>query len=390
MQNIFDYLEWRGDLSFEVDGLNEIDNLVFSTLAYLEYGGIIAPNAGKGSITLSKIAEKSGKSIAGMSAFYTNPFFRQIPNLLAKAAQSARYRDIELSSYVNKFDPEMSKQFSAVVFSINKNLHFIAFRGTDDTLAGWEEDFQMSFKDEVQAQQNAVAYMEKVISSYDGDFYIGGHSKGGNLAVYAAAHASSRMRDRIIWVYNNDGPGFHNKIIKSEGYQKILRKVSTFIPKSSIVGMLLEHGEDYIVVSSSEIGILQHDTFSWQVKGTHFVYAKGLTKSSLNFNKTVRLWLDQLSLEQRAQFVDVIFDIIQATGAMTVSELSDEKLKATDAMIKTFKNMSPETKSLLKKTIELFFDESKKVMRSSIEADINLLFSKRRLKKSKLKLLGNK
>jgi len=378
MQNIFDYMEWRGDLSFARDSFNEVDNLILSVLAYLQFDGIVPQESSRDSISLLKAAERFGKTMDKPSSIDRNPFFKQIPKLLSKAAQTTRYGDIQLSGYENQVDYKQSKQFSAVVFSINSKQHYIAFRGTDDTLIGWKEDLQMSFMDEVQAQKQAVTYMNRIFSNLAGNFYLGGHSKGGNLAVYAATHATENIRDRIIGIYNNDGPGFQTNIIQSEGYQNVLGKISTFIPKSSIVGMLLEHVGEYKVVGSSETGIMQHDAFSWEVKGAKFVYEKGLTKESLNLNSTVRAWLNQLSLEERAQFVDALFDIIQATGAKTVGELAKEKLVMANTMIKAYKNMDTLTQLHLKKTIKIFFEESQKTLKKSITADIDLALSKKK------------
>ncbi|MDD4402120.1 MAG: DUF2974 domain-containing protein [Desulfitobacteriaceae bacterium] len=340
----------------------------------MEFDGIVPSEAKSGSIPLSKVAEQLRNK---PSSHNSDPFFGKIPEFLQRTAQSERFRDVEISCYVNQVNHEQSMQFSAAVFSINAKQHFIAFRGTDYSLAGWKEDFQMSFTDEVQAQRNAKTYTHNIFSKYKGNFYLGGHSKGGNLAVYSAAHATAGHRKRTIGVFNYDGPGFQTKMLQSEGYQRIVDRIKTFLPKSSIVGMLLEHGEEYRVISSDAPGIMQHNPFSWKVSGTHFVYEKGLTKSSQNFSKTVRLWLDQLSIEQRAQFVEAMFSIIQATGALSVSELSKEKLTTAYTMIKTLKNMNPQTKSFLKKTIQLFFSETQIVMRNSIKEDINSLFPKK-------------
>lgn len=374
VRNIFDYLEWRGDLSFARDGFNEVDNLVMSMLAYLKFDGVVPPDPGAGPVTLSMAAKQP---TCRPSTPENSTFSKKVTELFMKAAQSVRYRDIGLSGYVDQVDHERSKQFSATVFSINRKQHFIAFRGTDDTLAGWKEDFRMSFMDQVQAQQDAAAYLEKNISNYKGDLYLGGHSKGGNLAVYAAAHAAAGMQNRIIGIYNNDGPGFHAKVIQSKGYQSILNRINTFVPGFSVVGLLLEHGTEYTVVSSDGTGIMQHDAFSWQVSGTRFVYEQGLKKSSSNFNKTLRSWLDGLALDQRAQFVDGLFDIIEANGALTVSELSGKWLTEANNMIKAFKNMDPLTKSFLKKTVQLFFKEYQKVLKTSIKEDIGSFFSKK-------------
>lgn len=377
-----DYLEWRGDLTFRHDGFNEVDNLILSALAYLEFDGIVPPKYSPHSISLSEIAAGFKEQIDKFSDLDHNPFFKQIPGLFYEAAQTPRYRNIKLSHYVNMIDDRNSEQFSAVIFSINDHRHFMAFRGTDDTITGWKEDFQMSFKDEVPSQKQAVIYMNAVFPQLAGDFYMGGHSKGGNLAVYAAAHADSNTLDRIIAVYNNDGPGFQAPVLQSEEYQNILYKIHTLIPQFSVVGMLLGHSGSYEVISSRKIGLMQHDAFSWGVKGAHFVYDKDISKNSIKLNITVRAWLAQLSTEQRAQYVNALFDIIQATGAKTVKELSEEKMAIAGAMIKTYSHLDPQTRSHLRKTIDLFFRESRKTLKKTITTDIDLLLSKNKLKRT--------
>jgi len=159
----------------------------------------------------------------------------------------------------------------------------------------------------------------------------------------------NNIQDRIIGVYNNDGPGFHINVIQRKGYKKILDKINTIIPKSSVVGMLLEHSEEYKVVGSCETGIMQHNAFSWEVKGKSFVYENGLTKESLNLNKILRSWLNRLSMEQRAEFVDAMFYIIMSTGAKTVSELSKGKLLTANSMIP----ISTQSCKGLRKTVAL-------------------------------------
>lgn len=375
MQNLFDYLEWRGDLSFTQDGFNEVDNLMFSVLAYIKFDGIVSEETGADPIPLFKAARQFSEKKYKPNK---DPFLKRTPDLLYKAAQSERYRNIKLSYYVNQVDYENSKQFSAVVFSIDNDLHFIAFRGTDDSIIGWKEDFLMSFMDPVQAQNQAVVYTKSIIGNLSGIFYLGGHSKGGNLAVYAATHADETIRERITGVYNNDGPGLHAKIIRSEGYKRALHKIITFVPKSSIIGMLLEHGEECKIVGSRAASFMQHNAFTWEVKGTNFVYEKGLTKYSLSINAAVRAWLNQVSVEEKAQFVDALFNIIQATGARTIDDLSKEKLVMAVSMIKTYKNMDDLAKSNLKKFVEIFFKESRTAIKDSISADLNSLFLKKK------------
>lgn len=373
--DIFDYLDWRGDLSFARDSLNEVDSLILSVLAYLDLDGI-APACVTGTpVPLSVVGEKVKRD--GEVASILDTFFARVPDLLHKAANTVRFRDTGVHGYVNQVDFENTKQFSAVVFSLGQGDHFIAFRGTDDTLAGWKEDFQMSFMDEILSQKQAVTYLDDVAKSIGGPIYLGGHSKGGNLAVYAAAHAAPQVQDRIAAIYSNDGPGFRSDVIESPGYKIVLDRLDTFVPKSSCVGILLEHGEAYKVVSSSESGLMQHNPLSWEVRGRGFVYEKEITRACQNFDSTLRSWLHLLTAEQKALFVDALFDLLHASGAQTISELSKEKLAATQAIIKTLRHMEPSTRTLLGKTIAAFFKESRKVLKASIEADIGLLLSRR-------------
>ncbi|MCL2707319.1 MAG: DUF2974 domain-containing protein [Dehalococcoidia bacterium] len=387
MYNIFDYLEWRGDLNFAQDGLNDIDNLIFSILSYIELDDVKPEGAGTSEMTISDLSMHYRDQADKLAALDYNPFLRQIPALLHAAAQSERFRDIKLSYYLNVIDEISTEQFAAVIFSINPELHFISFRGTDDTLVGWKENFRMSFLDEIPAQKHAVGYMINASASLRGKFYLGGHSKGGNLAVYAAANAGGHLLKRILAVYNNDGPGFQEKVINSPGYQNLLGKLHTLIPKSSVIGMLLEHAGGYQVISSNETSIMQHNPFSWEVLGACFAQEQGLTSSSMALNRTVRLWLDQLSLEERSEFVESLFNGIQATGARTISELTQEKLALAITMIKTYKHLDAQTRAHLKKAVELLFHESRKTISNVLRTDWDALFARRKKSRTETKVL---
>lgn len=368
MYNILDYLKWRGDLSFTQDGLNEVDNLILSTLAYIEFDGIVPFEKSSERILLSDIADQAYAAIDFNAPRAKNQFFLQITRLLTEAAVTKRFGSLRLSRYINRIDLENSEQFSAIVFSINDYLHYIAFRGTDDMLVGWKEDFQMSFMDEVQAQKDAVAYVRRIIPSLEGRFYLGGHSKGGNLAVYTAV-TMQEAHERIIAVYNNDGPGFQDKFLESPGYHQMLPKIHTIVPNTSVVGILMEHLEDYVVVNSSQKGIGGHSSFAWEVIGNHFVHKPGLLRSSIILNRTIRQWLNKITVEERAAFVEELFEIVYSSGLVTVSGISVDKLSAANLMLKAYKNMKPEAKKMMKRLIHLFIEEGQKVFISSLEED---------------------
>jgi Protein of unknown function (DUF2974). len=376
MPNILDYLDWRGDLEFQRDPLNEVDNLVFSVLSYMDFAGAVPTTEEAGSVSLADAAETLKQMPEQITAPITSTFFSRLPVLLEKCAGSARYRDVRLSHYVNRVSFDEAEQFSALVFSTDDTTHFVAFSGTDDTLVGWKEDLEMSFRDVVPAQRSAVEYLELVMSHLPGVFYLGGHSKGGNLAVFAGANISSEMQPSILLMYNNDGPGFQRAVIESPGYQRVANKILTFLPKSSVVGMLLNQSGHYHVVDSDETGFMQHNAFSWEVIGRTFVYQEGLSTASLKFNSALREWLDTVSLEEREDFVTVLFTILEATGARTLKDFTQDKLTNAKAMIATFKQLEPETQGLMKSLLETFFSEIQKVLRSSITESISSLITR--------------
>jgi hypothetical protein len=376
MNTIIDYLDWRGDLSFNQDPLNEVDNLIFSVLSYSDFSGVVPGLDKPGSVTLQEAADRIGPAPHEVTTNLTRSFFAALPLLLEKCAQTERFANLQLSHYIDRIEFAKAEQFSAVVFSLDERLHFIAFSGTDDTLAGWKEDLEMSFREAVPAQKDATRYAQAVMANLSGDFYLGGHSKGGNLAVYAAAHLTPEDQQRIIAVYNNDGPGFLANIIEKEGYQRVIHKVTTFIPQSSVAGILLEHEEKFQIIRSNETGLMQHNAFSWEVLGKHFVYEQELSKSSLVLSQAIRAWLNNISLEERSQFVEALFKVIDATGAKTLSELSEDKLATARAMITTFTQMEEETQTILKKVVESFFAESQKILRSSLGEGVESFMQK--------------
>ncbi len=369
MTDVFDYLSWRGDLNFSQDGMNEVDALVFSCLSYLDYTGVVGKGCAS-SITLKEAAQQIRKPDTSGGK---NLYLAQFPELLEAAAASKRFQDVRLSCFVSELDIEKPNQFAAVAFSTGKRTHFLAFRGTDDNLAGWKEDFLMSVMDEVPAQSRAAAYLRDVAALLPGRLHLGGHSKGGNLAVYAASQAPGSVSRRIGAVYNNDGPGFLPSIIGSDGYRRIVGRVRTIMPKNSVVGLLLEHGAQRTVVSTSQKMLLSHNPLTWGVLGKSFIEADELTRASIQFSRTLSEWLGELPLDKREQFVEALFDILEASGAQTVTELTTERLGAIDAMLRKLRSMDKQTRTLLRESIVSYFNTRYKVFRESIGDNLEAL-----------------
>ena len=235
----------------------------------------------------------------------------------------------------------------------------MAFRGTDNTLVGWKEDFNMTFMETVPSQKEAVEYLNMVASKHKGKLYIGGHSKGGNLAVFASAFCEPEIKERIVSVYNNDGPGFSEQVLKSDGYRHMKERVQTYVPQSSVVGMLLNHEEMIHVVKSTQISLWQHDPYSWQIMGPDFQYLETIDTSSQLMDKTMKNWLSGLTVEQRAAFVDTMYDIFHSTNAKSLKELKENKIKNIAILLKAFSNTDANTRKMMNDTLSAFFSSMK-------------------------------
>ena len=345
MPNIQDYVLWRGDLPLERVPLCDVDALLLSYLSYMPYDHIAGDAFDEG-ISLRDAAQK----LLEVNERDKTPLaynVREDRKLLAALMESARFRDIRLVGYVNKVDPEQEEQFAAVTYLLGEGRAFVAFRGTDDTFAGWREDFAMTYT-VVGAQTRALEYLGRMTRQYpDARLRIGGHSKGGNLSVYAAVKAPAAVQDRIVQVYNNDGPGFAKPLVGTPEHTRVADRILTVVPQSSVVGQLLEHEQNVEIVRSDAEGMLQHDGFSWQVVGDHFIHLDGFSREGKVIDETLESWEGSLSPKQREAFADALYTVLTASGAKTLSDLNGDKLKSAVTMLKTYSNLDRETRQLL-------------------------------------------
>lgn len=304
MANIFDYLTWRGDLSFAQDPVNPVDALVFSALSYIHYR-----EAAAGEGTLRQTADRF------LSGEITEDRYRVKTDLelLATAANTRRFGQIRLLAYRDVFLPEQETQFAAMTFLLDDGSLYLVFRGTDNTLVGWKEDFNMAFQETVPSQHLAEQYTREVASQYAGPLRLGGHSKGGNLAVFAAAQCGDAVQRRIRQVYNLDGPGFTGYLMGSTGYAAMVPKIQTYIPQSSVIGMLLEHEEPYTVIRSKSVGLMQHDLYTWEVQGKSLILVEEVDQGSVFLDATIKAWCAQMTDEERGKVVDLMYGLL-STG----------------------------------------------------------------------------
>lgn len=345
MANVCDYVRWRGDLTLEQSEFNEIDNLILARFSYFPFDKIIREN---------EIA-----TIKELSRRFSNQDVTKLPilwkddvELFPLMGNSKRFGGMLATKYINKIDAEQEKQFSAITVLMPDDTIYVSYRGTDNTIVGWKEDFNMSFKSHIASQISAKQYLEEIAKEYPSSkIIIGGHSKGGNIAVYAATFASKDVKDRIINVYNNDGPGFCEDVIETTEYQEILPRVHTYIPQSSIIGRLMNHKEKYTIVESVQKGIMQHDLYSWQLLGKEFVTLKKLTNESEFIDKTIKDWLENVEPEKREQVIDAVFEILNTTEAQTMKELKANWFANAKTILGTYKTIDNDTKEMVWQTV---------------------------------------
>jgi hypothetical protein len=340
-----------------------VDNIILTHLSYLPFDGIVPSPDEKRTVTIGEAAEKIAVVLErDPKAFGDVLVCKEDPALLAALGTSERYKHLRLTAYVNHIDMAKEEQFSALTILTDKpkeKSSLIAYRGTDNTLVGWKEDFNMSFSTAVPAQLEAVSYVEKMAKQLRGNLRLGGHSKGGNLAVYAAAFCKKRVRKRISAIYSNDAPGFSKEVIASAGYQAIKDKIHAFVPQSSIIGMLFEHDDDYTVVKSTQAGIMQHDVYSWEINRNDVIRLDTVTQESHFFDRTLKEWIGGMSKEQRRRFTDALYDILSSTEAKSLPQLTAGWLKNAGLMIQTYKDIDDSSREVISQSLAALFKSAK-------------------------------
>lgn len=373
MANIEDYLKWRGDITLKQSPFNEVDNLILSELSYIE---ISKKNTLKKLTVRDAVAlylEKYDERELSKKFFLSmNPY-----SFFKRLGESKRFGPLKISHYVNRISKKEEKQFSAMQIELNYNTIYVAFKGTDETLIGWKEDLNMSYIDEIPSQKEAVVYVNKISFRYR-HIYLGGHSKGGNLAVYAGVKSKKGIQKRIESIFNNDGPGFMENFLLSPTYTLLLPKIVTLQPETSIIGMLLMQKNDYKVIKSNSTGLWQHDPLTWQVEGTSFIILKEVDETSNNIKKTITDWLEHVDKKRREVFINTLYQVLEKNDIKTVEELTKLKIRSLPGILKTYTKLDEETRKIIVNTIkELMKEASKHFNRKTIFHGLKSITKKR-------------
>ncbi len=335
MPTIKDHLDAHGGESFDELPFCEADNYVVCKLVNPNFTGALSEEGepvpvGEAFERLFALRGEEAERMGALASPQLMPLLRRLP-------ETERYRDLKLSGYVRRIRPDKTEQFSALTVHLPDGRRYAAFRGTDDTLLGWKENFLMAVQLHVEAQKDAAAYLLSASERWEGPLLVGGHSKGGNLAVYAAAMVPEEVQERVLGVYNFDGPGFLPEFYTEPGYLRIRPQVRTFLPRHSLVGTLLTREKWAAVTECRTSGAAAHDGFTWEVKDGAFVRAARLSRSSRAFEETMDQVLERLSLEERRQFIEELFDALGSTGAVTVTDLTENRLSQAIGIAGSFR-----------------------------------------------------
>ena len=369
MADIFDYLRKRGSVPFEEDPFNEVDNLVLAMLSYTDFDGILDDSFNTTSLNIAdrKYFEKHSRAEARKSIFH----FIRAPLLMDGMLKGNRFRETTLTKYVDIINSDKDMQMAAVTFLLSDGSAYVAFRGTDTTVAGWKEDFNMSYMPETAGQLSAVRYLNEVGAEIKGPIRVGGHSKGGNFAVYASAFCDREIQDRILEVYTNDGPGFRSEVMEREAYKRILPRVVSIVPDTSIVGMLLTNNVGHIVVKSKDVGLLQHNALTWMVDQNRFRHTKQSAFGSF-INRSQKEWLSNLDDKSREMFVNTLFSFFEATGMDTFDEMIANGRTSAEKIITSIKNLPKEQQVALVAVMGGLLKSGRQVVRKDIRNRRNL------------------
>lgn len=351
----FTYLKWRGDLLIKDFPFNEVDALILSELVYVEFENVVPYQEEERSITIAEAAKRYRKKRGKTTLYYADK-----EHLLDVLAQSPRFAQMTLCNYVSTTDLVEQEQFAAMHVNVSQTLTFVAFRGTDSTIIGWKEDFNMSYIIPVPAQKSAVEYLNNTCKGVFRKYWLGGHSKGGNLAVYSGVYCNPKLQKKIVKINSFDGPGFNRKVVDDPQYIEVKDRISAFVPVSSVIGMLMEHEEEYKVVQSCESPFRQHEGFSWQIEKDAFVLADEVDEFSQKISKILKSWLQNVSDREKKIFVDAFFGIFENAGIVELSEVFSIDVRTAAGMIKSLATLPPEVREVVGKLVKMLIAEGKK------------------------------
>lgn len=368
MKNMLDYIKEFGHVSFEERAFSEIDALVLTELEYLPLEKVVPSDEnGENFVTVKEIAEYMQEH--KQELFDENPMMitQERHEVSQVIADAPRFQSLKFFGVVSVWDKDTTKQFAAVTVEVEPSVRLVVFRGTDETLIGWKEDFLMTYSPLVAAQTDAKEYLAKQASLFDGDLMVSGHSKGGNLAIYAAATQEEDVQLRIVDIFCLDSPGLYRSVLETKGYQNIVPLAMRYIPQDSLVGLMLESEVPYVIVKSNATGAMQHSAMTWEIEDGQFIKMEKLTKNSQLNDQTFKKWTESVSDEELELFWNVFFELLFSVGIDTVNDLYGQFMHYVQEFLKAAGDMDEEKRELLTRIALLLVSTRFEVWKDSLD-----------------------
>lgn len=368
MKNMLDYIKEFGHVSFEERAFSEIDALVLTELEYLPLENVVPSDEnGENFVTVKEIAEYMQEH--KQELFDENPMMitQERHEVSQVIADAPRFQSLKFFGVVSVWDKDTTKQFAAVTVEVEPSVRLVVFRGTDETLIGWKEDFLMTYSPLVAAQTDAKEYLAKQASLWGGDLMVSGHSKGGNLAIYAAATQVEDVQLRIVDIFCFDSPGLYRSVLETKGYQNIVPLAMRYIPQDSLVGLMLESEVPYVIVKSNATGAMQHSAMTWEIEDGQFIKMEKLTKNSQLNDQTFKKWTESVSDEELELFWNVFFELLFSVGIDTVNDLYGQFMHYVQEFLKAAGNMDEEKRELLTRIALLLVSTRFEVWKDSLD-----------------------
>ena len=368
MKNMLDYIKEFGHVSFEERAFSEIDALVLTELEYLPLEKVVPSDEnGENFVTVKEIAEymkEHKKQLFDENPMMMTPERHEVSQIIADAP---RFQSMKFFGVVSEWDKDTTKQFAAITVEVEPGVRLVIFRGTDDTLIGWKEDFLMTYSPLVAAQTDAKEYLAKQASLWDGDLMVSGHSKGGNLALYAAATQEEDVQLRIVDIFCFDSPGLYRSVLETKGYQNIVPLAMRYIPQDALVGLMLESEVPYVIVKSDAVGAMQHSAMTWGIEDGQFIKVDKLTKNSLLNDQTFKKWTESVSDEELELFWNVFFELLFTVGIETVNDVYGQFMHYVQEFLKAAGEMDEEKRELLTRIALLLVSTRFEVWKDSFD-----------------------
>ena len=366
---ILEYLEKFGDKTFDRLPFGEVDALILAQFAYLKFDGLV-PGPDESDQFIPIKALKKNKDFAKL--FSDTRYEKVNRKLYTLMSSGKRFGSLSMTHYVNIVEKKRDIQFSAITFKLQDGTGFVAFRGTDENVVGWKEDFNLSIMDRIPGEKESLGYLKTASGLLSGQFYVGGHSKGGLLSVYASSLVPESIKKRIINVYSFDGPAVREEFREKIGYGSIRDRIIKRVPQSSLVGMLFETDDIYEVIKSNGIGVAQHDPYSWVVRDIDFEHLKSLKKSAVIVSGALRQWLSTMDMKDRERFIDIVFGVADACDCSDLVSMGLAPVKSLRQMMDGYEGMDAGEKEFFRTVITALIKDTRKQTKSEVHAEWNV------------------